>query len=604
MNKKSKFTNTQSDILKSEKHHQGSVVISPTQENNYHPCFDNLRNYPQESTQINLATAIVQMLENLGVNTAFGIIGGAIAPLASKIQSSSIQVIHCRHETGAAFAAIESYFASNRTAVVFTTTGPGITNALTGLFAARWEGAKVIFLSASTSAPKRGRWAFQETSNHTMPSEIFSHSGSLYHYAATLECSEQLPQIARQLALGLAHPGGFVAHLSIPTTIQTIPFEELLPSLPSQYAVASASEEVIAKSIQLLSEAPFAIWVGFGARNAAAEIRQLAENTGAMVMCSPRGKGIFPEDHPQFIGVTGFGGHDKVLEYMLSSPPSRILVLGTRLGEFTSFWNPVMVPQKGFIHVDINPEVPGVAYPNAETFPIHSDIGEFVKALLKYFPQRPHQPIKKPLQISEPLASEPHIDGSVRPSMLMETIQKVIVEGSDAIVITEAGNSFAWGTHALHFKQPNRYRVSTGFGSMGHAATGIMGAALAYNSKAVAILGDGAMLMNCELSTCVNYQIPAVWIVLNDGAYNMVNQGMAMQGLLVQEAQIPQTDFVMIARGMGGDGIRVYQESQLESALEKALASSIPFVVDVVIDPTENAPIGSRVKSLMAQSAE
>ncbi|MCU0533229.1 MAG: thiamine pyrophosphate-binding protein [Hydrococcus sp. Prado102] len=604
MNKQSYFTNSQSDGLKPEKQTQGTIVVSPTEENNYHPCFGNVNAKPQQSTEIDLATAIVKMLENLGVNNAFGILGGAIAPLASKLQSSSIRVIHCRHETGAAFAAIESYFASNLPAVIFTTTGPGITNALTGLFAARWEGAKVIFLSASTSAPQRGRWAFQETSSHTMPSEILSQSGSLYHYAATLECSEQLPQIGRQLALGLARPGGFVAHLSVPTTIQTIPFEASLPLGSFQYAVPSASEEVIAKSIQLLSEAPFAIWVGFGARNAASEIRQLAANTSAGVMCSPRGKGIFPENHPQFIGVTGFGGHEEVLEYMRKQPPLRILVLGTRLGEFTSFWNPLMVPQKGFIHVDLNPEIPGVAYPNVETFPIQSDIGEFVKALLKYFPQRPHHLTTKALPSFERKATETRVDGSVRPSVLMETIQKVIVEGSNAVVMTEAGNSFAWGTNALHFNQPNRYRVSTGFGSMGHAATGVMGAALAHNGKAVAILGDGAMLMNCEINTCVNYQIPAVWIVLNDGGYNMVNQGMAMQGLLVKEAEIPQADFVMIARGMGADGIRVFEESELESALEKALASSVPFVVDVVIDPTQPAPIGGRVKSLIAQSAQ
>lgn len=110
--------------------------------------------------------------------------------------------------------------------------------------------------------------------------------------------------------------------------------------------------------------------------------------------------------------------------------------------------------------------------------------------------------------------------------------------------------------------------------------------------------------MNCEVNTCVNYQIPAVWIVLNDGYYNMINQGMAMQGLLVKETQIPQADFVMIARGMGADGIRVFQETELESALEKALAASIPFVVDVIVDPTQPAPIGSRIKSLIAQSSK
>ena len=104
---------------------------------------------------------------------------------------------------------------------MFTTTEPGITSALTGLFAARWEDAKVILLSGSTWAPQRGRWAFQENSAYTMAKASVFTSGSLFYYATALECSEQLPEISRRLALGLARPGGFVAHLSIPTAIQT-----------------------------------------------------------------------------------------------------------------------------------------------------------------------------------------------------------------------------------------------------------------------------------------------------------------------------------------------------------------------------------------------
>ncbi len=103
-----------------------------------------------------------------------------------------------------------------------------------------------------------------------------------------------------------------------------------MPQVTLSHGVATATEETIAKCVQLLSEGLFAIWVGFGARGAAKEIRQLAERTGAAVMCSPRAKGIFPEDHPQFIGVTGFGGHESVFRYMQEYRPLRTLVLGTR----------------------------------------------------------------------------------------------------------------------------------------------------------------------------------------------------------------------------------------------------------------------------------
>ncbi len=543
-----------------------------------------------------VASAIVKMLEEMGIQYAFGVSGGAIIPVWHALQHSSINVLHFRHEAGAAFAATEAYFASDRPVVVFATTGPGITNSLTGLLAARWEGAKVIFLSASTSASQKGRWACQETSSYTM-AETFT-SKSLFHYATTLESDDELPEVYRRLAKGLAQPGGFIAHISIPTNIQTSSIKTSLSQAELSFAPATASEETISKCVRLLSSGSFAIWVGFGATDAAAEIRQFAERTGAAVMCSPRGKGIFPENHPQFVGVTGLAGHESVLTYMQKHRPLRVLVLGTRLGEFTSFWNPTMIPLEGFLHVDIDPEVPGTAYPCVKTLAIQSDVKAFVQALLQHFPNCQSQTA---LPRPERQKINPRMQGLVRPQVLMDAIQQVIIDRSDAIVMTEAGNSMAWGNQLLQFTQPSRYRVSTGFAAVGHFVTGVVGAALARNSKAVAIVGDGAMLMNSEISTAVRYQIPAVWIILNDGCYNMCGQGSALQGFAGMDVEIPQVDFVKIACGMGADGIRVEKESDIQTALEKAIASPVPFIVDVIIDPTEPAPLKGRINSLISQ---
>lgn len=556
------------------------------------------------STQISVSEAIVKMLEQMGVEHAFGVSGGAIAHLWNSLEHSSIQVIHCRHESGAAFAATEAYFASDRPTVVFTTTGPGITNALTGLMAARWEGAKVILLSGITSPAQHGRWALQETSGYAMPyADIFT-SGTLFDFATTLDCREQLPEIARRLALGLTQPGGFVAHVGISTAVQSSLLENSFQQASLSQALATASEETVAYSARLLSEAPFAIWVGFGARKAAAAIRQLAERTGAAVICSPRGKGIFPENHPQFVGVTGFAGHESVLQYMQEQPPLRTLVLGSRLGELTSFWNSALVPSGGFIHVDIDPKVPGTAYPEAETFAIQSDVGAFVTELLKYFPEHPSELLQVELPRPEYKVVTPKAEGLIRPDVLMNAIQRVIVEKSDAIVMGEGGNSLAWAINRLRFFQPERHRVSTGFSSMGHFTTGVVGAALGHNHKTVAIVGDGSMLMNNEVSTAVKYEIPAVWIVLNDGLYNMCDKGQAMQGFKGTDAMIPQVDFAQFACSMGAEGIRVEQESDIQAALEKAMNSKKPFVIDAVIDPNPIAPIGSRIESLHMQGTQ
>ena len=559
---------------------------------------------PVDTTQLTVADAIARMLEDLGVGHAFGVAGGAMATLWGALSNSLMPVLNFRHETGAAFAAVEAYFITGRPSVVFTTAGPGITNALTGLFAARGEGAKVILLSACTSAPQRGRWAIQETSAHTLPSSGVFNSGALFNYATTIESADELPQIFRKLALGLSQPGGFVVHLSIPTAIQTSLLNISLPRLDLSHSPSTPSEETISKCVQLLSEGPFAIWVGFGARDAAEEILKLAERTGAAVMCSPRGKGIFPEEHPQFVGVTGLGGHGSVRTYMQEQPPLRTLVLGTRLGEPTSFWSQSMIPSGGFVHVDIDPQVPGVAYPSAETLPIQSDVGAFLKALLKHFPESPDRSTALSLPRPEREAISPGVGELVRPEVLMDAIQRVFVDGSDAVIMAESGNSFTWATNLLRIDQPNRYRVSIGVGSMGHMVAGVVGAAQARNGKAVAITGDGSMLMNNEISTAVKYQIPAVWIVLNDARYNMCHQGMALLGLKGADAAIPQTDFVMIARGMGADGISVQSESDVEAALEKALVSSVPFVVDVVIDPNRMAPSAGRNEGLRSQGVK
>lgn len=553
--------------------------------------------------QLSVAQALVKVLENLGIREAFGVSGGAMATIWDALSNSSlIDVLHCRHEGGAAFAATEAHFASDRPMAVFTTAGPGITNALTGLLAARDEGAKIIYLSACTSAPQRGRWAIQETSDYTIPKSGIFTSGALFNYATTLESPQQLPQIARRLALGLAQPGGFVAHISTPTGVQSIPLETPIPKVNLTPALPVPSQETVETAAQLLSEGSFAIWAGFGARGAAAAIRELAERLGAAVMCSPRGKGIFPENHPQYVGVTGVGGHESVINYMQDCSPQRILVLGTRLGEPTSFWSKDMIPAKGFIHVDVDPKVPGVAFPFADTLPIIADANIFVKALLEHFPQQTEQNIALPNPEQDEIA--PIDSNLVRPEILMQAIQRIVVEGSDAVVLSESGNSFTWTTNMLRFPQANRYRVSTGVGSMGHNVTGVIGAARGRNGKAVAIVGDGSMLMNSEVSTAVKYQLPTVWIVLNDGYYNMCNQGMTLLNMKGADAKLPDTNFSLIARGMGAEGIRVEAEAGLESALKKAMVATGPVVVDVTIDPTRFAPSKGRNKSLSAQGVK
>ena len=174
-----------------------------------------------------LVRSLVGQLADLGVRQAFGVSGGAIALLYDAIEDSSVALHHFRHETGAAFAATEAYFASNHPTMVFATTGPGALNALTGITAAKWDGAKVILITGATSVAQRGRWATQESSSYTLPQDALYAKGAIFDYAIRVESPAEYPEVMRRLALGLSRPGGFIAHVCIPMAIQAGRIENL-----------------------------------------------------------------------------------------------------------------------------------------------------------------------------------------------------------------------------------------------------------------------------------------------------------------------------------------------------------------------------------------
>lgn len=537
-----------------------------------------------------VSTALVEALRRLGVAQAFGVMGGAIAPFFHAVAHSDIRTLHLRHEAGAAFAAVEASLITRRPVLVFTTAGPGITNALTGMLAARAEGAQVIFVSAATSAAHRHRVATQETGPAIVVSDAL-------HLAETLAHPAQLAPILARLAGGLARPSGFVAHLALPIDLQRAGCPDVGPI--AEHVPPECAPAVIARHAERFAAAPPVIWLGWGARHAAGPIRQLVERLGARVMCSPRAKGIFPEDHPRFLGVTGLGGHTRVDELLAAERPAHILVLGTRMGESTSFWDPALTPSQGFIHVDVDPTAFGVAYPAIATEAIVCEVGAYARALVDELGARPSVTIVDDAPPSPTLAVRD--SGGVRPQQLLAGVQRVIVDGSDAWLMAESGNAFCWSTHLLRYREPGRYRVSTQFGSMGHATTGVVGAALARSGKAFALVGDGAMMMLNELHSAVQYRADAVWVILNDACYLMCAQGMRVMGWEPFHCELPRVDFVALARAIGADGERIEREADIDAALARALAARGPWVLDVTIDPREAPPSGRRNKSLMQQ---
>jgi acetolactate synthase-1/2/3 large subunit len=547
-----------------------------------------------------VSDSLARGLRELGIEYVFTIIGGGIAPLIDALQRHGLKIRHFRHEAGAAFAAHEASVASGKPVVVCVTTGPGIYNALTGIAAARADGGRILLLSGATSPAMRGKLAVQETGFETMPAELFA-AGSLFHFAKIVVDARELPVVFARLDIGFQQREGFCAHLSLPLSLQDapdVPFE--IPSVTTRDP--RASKQAIHEVMTLLAGRRFGLWVGHGARSAAKEIREFVDRTGCAVIATPRAKGVFPENDPHYVGVSGAGAHPSVHRYMNEFAPEVLIVIGTRMGEVSSFWSPLMIPPEGFVHVDIDTRAFGAAYPQAKALGICCDSRAFFDDLLANLPvdtqrQRAHDCTLPP---SEHLT--PRDEPLVRTPFLLQEIQRIIVDESNALVMSESGNAFAWANHALRFSTPERYRTSAAFGAMGHFVTGVVGAALGRQSKAVVLAGDGAMLMNNEINTAVTYQAQAIWIVLNDARFGLTEHGMQALELEPIETRMPRTNFALFAQSQGAQGRVVDRECDVADAIGEAMQADGPFVLDVRIDPNDVAPmLATRIASLKKQ---
>jgi len=546
-----------------------------------------------------VSEAFAAGLAELGVRHAFGVSGGAIAFFWAALTGSEVQVTHFRHESGAAFAACEASIAAGAPVVVFVTTGPGLTNVLTGMYAARHEPAHVILVSAHTDAAMQGRQPIQETGPLTLPQEGIFTAGPLFDFAAMVDSAAQLPSIMDYLAEGVGRPAGFVAHISLSLSVQRQPAGPAGTGRP--VAPRPAVAEAAQRAYRLLQDSSFVVWAGGGARLAAGPIRRLVRAANVAVMATPRGKGVVAETDPNYLGVTGFAGSHSLLSYLERNRPDHVLVLGSGLGDFASGYLAGYLPRSGFIQVDVDAAVPGKAYPGASTVPVTAEVGAFSDALAELFEAGPARP--RPEVSPWQLETLPPDQGLIHPGRVMAAVQEVLVDAG-VPVLAETGNTLAWAINRLRLAEATRWRAPSGLvGSMGQFSCGVVGAAIATGGKVAALVGDGAMLMSNEVSTAVRRDAQAIWVVLNDSCYNMCAQGAGQLGLTELDCSIPETDFTGLARALGAAGSTVRTADELVPALKSALAAPGPVVVDVRIDPTCPAPIRGRTAGLLAASS-
>ncbi|XEV04895.1 hypothetical protein FSHL1_010182 [Fusarium sambucinum] len=548
---------------------------------------------------------ITQILLQAGCEKAFGVSGGYIFPLWKSIASSDIAVYHFRHETGAVFAAMEASLYTDKITIAFATSGPGISNSVSGLQSARAGGARLVFLSAITAEDSKGPYRVQETTPAMVDRLVGKQINYPLSHSIIVRNADDLLKM-RSLLLELSeNPSGFVLGIFLALDVQESPVlfksQEVMPSILPHHGLAAVEDYTyLSKQAQALSErlriGKWLLWIGYGTRRASKLVCQLREEYGMPVICTPRAKGIFPENHDMFLGVSGLGS--TISSQTVDGIYDGALVLGTRLGELSSLHMQMKWSKTKLVCVNLSRSEVYRNVPSDSTI-IEANIDKFLDMMVTSRPSKRCKELPLPL-IPRIQAKDPFL---VHPVTVMSVVQSMAINKHSCCVLADVGNSLCWATHYLKFTQPRQYRLSLDIAAMGHGSCGAVGVGLS-GTTAVAIVGDGAMLMQSEVSSAVQYQSSVIWLVMNDSRYNMCHQILSTDDNTPPCCDITSVDFAQYAQALGCKGYTATSGNELEELLEKALSRQGPTMIDVKIDRIAKAPSGGRSDSLKTMSSK
>lgn len=562
--------------------------------------------------QVSVACAIVRILEAEGVEFIFGVPGGPLTGLFEAMQArSSIRLVLAKHEGSAAYMAATHARLTGKLAVCCATSGPGATNALTGIASAHADSLPVLLLSGQVATNVFGKGAIQESS--VFGTDVVSIFRPVTKLSMMLPNAERAPEHLRAVIRAAMSGRRGAVHLSLPADMlrRQVAFVQERPSnYRAESALVDRRAVLQATSLLALARRP-CILAGHGVALAGAseELAALARRLQAPVMTSPKGKGVFAETDPLSLGVLGFGGHEQAETHVRSGEIDVLLVVGSSLNEFvTNAWTLPLKPKVALIQIDIDPNSFG------KTVPVDVAVGGDAKACLHEMCELmeqhdrssgPVSPVRSGVRESVPRyleAAKLNSDAvPLKPQRLMFELRAAMPD--DALLFVDNGTSIVWAGHYFEVRRTGTYFIDLGLASMGSAVAGVIGGALAApDRRAVALVGDSAFAMQgFEVHTAVEYNLPVVWVVLNNNGHGMVRQG----DTLMHGAPLGVSDFrvaidaAAIARGMGANGVTVRTPDELRSALEVALRSSLPTVIDAIIDPDEMAPtLVRRVQTL------
>jgi len=564
-----------------------------------------------------IAEVLLDYLEIEQVEYIFGVPGASLTPIyEALLERTRIKQILAKHEEGAALMAMGYARVSKKIGVCCATTGPGGTNALTGIAAAYADSIPVLLITGQTATQFFGRGAFQESSPFGIDFvQLFK---PVTKFSAMLQNTERFPGLLHQaIRTALTGRPGPV-HINLPADFlkESIAAPQLTPA---NYRPVGrvVDRSAITDAARLLVEAERpAILVGHGASlsGATEELNRLAGRLRVPVATTPKAKGVFPENHPLSLGVFGFAGHTHAETYLLGSNVDVLLVVGTSMGEWsTSAWSSRLQPTRGLIQVDIEPSVIGRNYPvevgivgDART--ALAEVHHAVTAML--IERGESREGRDPLatlreSVSRHFGFEYADEDSrpIKPQLLVKALQHLMPE--DGLLFVDIGNAMSWAGHYYESRHPHTYFVALGLAAMGSALAGAVGGQLAAPDKVVvSLVGDSAFAMNgTEVHTAVESNAPVIWIVLNDGGHGMIMHGETLllgRHLEACRFRVP-LDISGLGAALGARSFRVDTVNAFRQAFQEALEARAPCVIEAMVDPMEvPRTLSRRVRTLVA----
>ncbi len=543
-----------------------------------------------ETRNLTGAQALVESLERLGVEVAFGIPGGAILPAYDPLFDSKVRHVLVRHEQGAGHAAEGYSLVTGKVGVCIATSGPGATNLVTPLANAYMDSTPIVAITGQVNSTAIGTDAFQEADIRGITMPITKHN-------FLIKKTSEIPA-AIQAAFHIAstgRPGPVLVDIAKDALAATAPF--VWPDridLPGYKPNTKPHARQLKQAAQMIRSAKRPVlYVGGGVlkARATAELAELVSITGIPVVTTLMARGAFPDSSDLNMGMPGM--HGSVSAVAALQKCDLMISLGARFDDRVTGKLDSFAPNAKVIHADIDPAE--ISKNRTADLPIVGDLMPVISGLISLLEgselpdisawQKYMLDLKRryPVQYSESLEK-----GKLTPQYVIQRIGAVA--GPDAIYATGVGQHQMWSAHRLPFEKPHQWLTSGGAGTMGFGVPAAMGAKAALPDKEVwCVDGDGCFQMtNQEITTCTLNDVPIKIAVINNQVLGMVRQwqtlfyGSRYSNTELHSEQVP--DLVKLSEAMGAVAFRVTSPEEVDPAIERAMAiNDRPVVIDFVV---------------------